>query len=109
MTFDLKKLKEIENQYEKYLKDRSEIVDRIIQKLIAINGGKEKYEFSYGGNVILSSMLEVEHHDKESTIKQILADMRKSSSDDFEKQQNSIRESQTRQNNYSQDNPYYKL
>ena len=108
MTIDLQKLQEVEELYDQYLKYRSETIDSIINKLISINGGEAKYEFSYGGEVKLSSTLEVEHHDEEATIKQVIADMRKcSSQDDFEKSQGYIRESQTKLNRYSPENPYY--
>ena len=107
MTIDLQKLKEVEELYDQYLKARSETIDTIIKKLIAINGGKEKYRFSYGGEAPLSAILEIEHHNEEVTIKQIMADMRRSSStNDVEKQQDSIRKSQIRQNKYRPDNPY---
>ena len=107
MAIDLQKLKEVEELYDKYLKERSEILDIIINRLIAINGGEEKYEFSYGGVVTISSTVEIEHHDEEATIKQIMSDMRKRSShDDLEKHQEFIRESQIRRNKYSPDNPY---
>lgn len=107
MTIDLHKLKRVEELYDKYLQYRSETIDKIIEELIAINGEEEKYIFSDGNEVILSSILEIEHRNPESTIKQVMADMRYNSTiDSFERKQDCIRKSQISLNEYGPDNPY---